>query len=187
MHYVRSSYFWIDLACLLISIIQVALNNESNYTTGYNFFIFIKVVKVYEFDKNIKRYALKSFDALLFYEIVKNIVFLSLICYTLGAFIYLIDYNLLQSNAYPTGTGPNPNPYWITTSSSLPNIMERDLWVKITYSYYFIIVLLSGVAYGDLTPQNPIETLYVTLLMLFPLVIYSYIFNAVYNIISKKR
>lgn len=42
-------------------------------------------------------------------------------------------------------------------------------------------------AYGDLVPQNPVETLYVTLLMLFPLVIYSYIFNAVYNIISKKR
>lgn len=186
LHYVRSAYFWIDLACFLLSIIQAAFNGRDNYTTAYNFIIFIKVVKVYQFDKNIKRYALKSFDSLLFYEIIKNIVFLSLICYTLGAFIYLIDYNLLQSNAYPT-TGANPTPYWITTSFSLPNIIDRDLWIKITYSYYFIIVLLSGVAYGDLVPQNPIETLYVTLLMLFPLVIYSYIFNAVYNIISKKR
>lgn len=132
---------------------------------------------------------MKSFDTLLIYEIIKNIVFLSLICFTLGAFIYLIDYNLYMADYYPT-TGEdnkNPNPYWIIGSSSLPNIINRDLWVKITYSYYFIIVLLSGVAYGDLVPQNPLETLYVTMLMLFPLVIYSYVFNAVYTVISKKR
>lgn len=66
-HYVRSTYFWIDLICFLLSILQVSLNSRTNYSTAYNFIIFIKVVKVYEFDKNIKRYALKSFDALLFY------------------------------------------------------------------------------------------------------------------------
>ena len=114
-------------------------------------------------------------------------MFLSLICYTLGAFIYLIDYSLYINNYYPMNVGANPNPYWIIGSSSLANIIDQSLWVKVTYSYYFIIVLLSGVAYGDLVPQNPIETFYVTLLMLFPLVIYSYVFNAVYNIISKKR
>ena len=84
-------------------------------------------------------------------------------------------------------TGVNNNPYWIIGSSSYPNIIDQNLWVKVTYCYYFTIVLLSGVAYGDLVPQNPYETLYVTLLLFFPLVIYSYIFNAIYNIISKKR
>ena len=187
--YFKSRYFWVDVSCFIISVFQVGYNTNKNYSTGFNFFIFAKVIKVYEFDKNIKRYALKSFDSLLIYEILKNIVFLSLICYTLGAFIYLIDYNLLQNNYYPTGGAGNlnPNPYWIVGSTSLPNIIDQDLWVKISYSYYFIIVLLSGVAYGDLVPQNPIETLYVTLLMLFPLVIYSYVFNAVYTVISKKR
>ena len=117
---------------------------------------------------------------------MKNIVFLSLICFTLGAFFYLIDYNLYQSMYYPM-SGPNSNPYWIIGSSSYSMIIDQNLWVKVTYCYYYSIVLLSGVAYGDLVPQNPLETLYTTMLLFFPLVIYSYVFNAIYSIISKKR
>lgn len=110
---------------------------------------------MYSFDQNIKKYGLKSFNSLLIYEIVKNIVFLSLICYTLGAFFYLIDYNLYQNMTYPM-SGPNRNPYWIIGSSSYPMIIDQNLWVKVTYCYYYTIVLLSGVAYGDLVPQNPV-------------------------------
>lgn len=83
-------------------------------------------------------------------------MFLSLICYTLGALIYLIDYKLYMADYYSTTGAVNNNPYWIIGSSSLSNIINRDLWIKISYSYYFIIVLLSGVAYGDLVPQNPL-------------------------------
>jgi hypothetical protein len=63
-----------------------------------------------------------------------------------------------MNQTYPMGnpaTNPNPNPYWIIGSPSYANIIDQNLWVKVTYSFYFIIVLLSGVAYGDLTPQNP--------------------------------
>ena len=65
--YIGSLNFWIDLISLLVSIVQVAVNREENYSTVYNFIVFIKVVKMYSFDKNIKRYALKSFNSLLIY------------------------------------------------------------------------------------------------------------------------
>lgn len=65
--YFKSIYFWIDCACFIISLFQVGFNTTQNYSIGYNLFIFIKVAKMYEFDKNIKRYALKSFDSLLIY------------------------------------------------------------------------------------------------------------------------
>jgi len=184
--YVRSIHFWVDLTCFIISVLQVAFNSQDHYQTAFNFIVFIKVIKMYSFDQNIKKYGLKSFNSLLIYEIIKNIVFLSLICFTLGAFFYLIDYNLYQNMTYPM-SGPNSNPYWIIGSSSYSMIIDQNLWVKVTYCYYYTIVLLSGVAYGDLVPQNPVETLYTTLLLFFPLVIYSYVFNAIYSIISKKR
>jgi hypothetical protein len=65
--YIKSAYFWIDLISLIVGILQVAVNQLHNYQTAYNFIIFIKIVKVSQFDKNIKRYALKTFNAMLAY------------------------------------------------------------------------------------------------------------------------
>lgn len=94
--YVHSLYFWTDAFSLLVSIMQASLNDRSNYETAFNFVVFVKVIKVYQFDRNIKRYALKTFNALLVYEILKNIIFLALLCHVMGCFFYLIDYNLIQ-------------------------------------------------------------------------------------------
>lgn len=66
-HYFRSVFFWVDISCLIISIAQVIFNDRDNYSTVYNYIIFIKMIKMFEFDKNIKRYGLHSFDALLVY------------------------------------------------------------------------------------------------------------------------
>lgn len=87
---------------------QLFLNSLKNYHTFYNFLVFIKIVKVYQFDRNIKKYGLKSFNTLLIYEILKNIVFLVLLCHIIGCFAYLLDYNLIMQNYYD-----NPYVYWL--------------------------------------------------------------------------
>lgn len=115
---------------------------------------------------------------------MKNIFFLALLCHIMGCFFYLIDYNLIQSNYYDDY---GPSAYWLLTSQSYINIIEQSFWVRYTYCFYFSTSILSGVAYGDLVPQNPIETGYLCFILLLPLVIYSYIFNAIYDVISKKR
>jgi len=79
-----------------MSILQLNLNEEKNYQTSFNFIVFIKIIKVIQFDRNIKRYALKTFNALLIYEILKNIFFLALLCHIMGCFFYLIDLNLIK-------------------------------------------------------------------------------------------
>ena len=63
-----------------------------------------------------------------------------------------------MNHTYPIGgaSNPNPEPYWILFSDAYANIIDQNLWVKITYCYYFTIVVLSGVAYGDLVPLNPL-------------------------------
>lgn len=137
----------------MVSILQAALNDLHYYKTAYNFIVFIKIVKVVQFDRNIKRYALKSFNALLVYEIMKNIFFLALLCHIMGCFFYLIDYNLIQSGYYDNY---GPYAYWLLTSSAYSNIIDQSLWVRYTYCFYFSTSILSGVAYGDLVPQNPI-------------------------------
>ena len=180
--YLKSFYFVVDLLSLLLGFLQLFLNSANNYQTFFNFLVFIKIVKVYQFDKNIKRYGLKSFNSLLIYEILKNIVFLALICHIVGCFAYLLDYNLLMQNYYN-----DYSVYWLINSYAYPNILYEPFWVRYTYSFYYSTSILSGIAYGDLVPLNPIDTIYNMSILLLPLVIYSYIFNAIYDVISKKR
>ena len=180
--YLKSFYFTVDALSLLLSFLQLFLNSVKDYQTVLNFLVFIKIAKVYQFDKNIKRYGLKSFNSLLIYEILKNIVFLALLCHIVGCFAYLIDYKLLMQNYYN-----DYSVYWLINSYAYHNILYEPFWVRYTYSFYYSTSILSGIAYGDLVPLNPIETVYNMLILLLPLVIYSYIFNAIYDIISKKR
>ena len=105
----------------------------------------------------------------------------------MGCFFYLIDYNLLKSNYYQNDLVNNPFPYWLTSSYAFVGIVDQSLWVKYCYCFYFSTSILSGIAYGDLVPQNPIETGYLCFILLLPLVIYSYIFNSIYDVISKQR
>lgn len=119
--YLFSLYFYVDIISLIIAIIQLSTNTLENYHTYYNFIVFIKIVKVYEFDKNIKRYGLKSFNSLLFYEIIKNIVILALMCHIFGCFAYLIDYNLLSQQYYGD---PNVVPvYWLLDAFAYEGIL----------------------------------------------------------------
>jgi hypothetical protein len=115
---------------------------------------------------------------------MKNILFLALLCHIMGCFFYLIDYELMNSGYYDDYGASS---YWLLTSQAYSNIINESLWVRYTYCFYFSTSILSGVAYGDLVPQNPIETGYLCFILLLPLVIYSYIFNAIYEVISKKR
>jgi hypothetical protein len=180
--YLRSLFFAVDAVSLALGMLQLFLNSQKNYRTYYNFLVFVKIVKVHQFDRNIKRYGLKSFNSLLIYEILKNIVFLALLCHVIGCFAYLLDYNLMAEDYYD-----NPFVYWLLFSYAYQGIYFQPFWVRYTYSFYYSTSILSGIAYGDLVPLNPVETVYNFMILLLPLVIYSYIFNAIYDVISKKR
>lgn len=107
---------------------------------------------------------------------------MALICHIIGCFAYYIDYNLWMENYYD-----DPDVYWLLASYAYTNILYEPFWVRYTYCFYYSTSILSGIAYGDLVPLNPLDTVYNMFILLFPLVIYSYIFNAIYDIISKKR
>lgn len=119
--YLFSLYFYVDTISLIVAIVQLSVNSLNNYHTYYNFIVFIKIIKVYEFDKNIKRYGLKSFNSLLIYEIIKNIVFLALMCHVFGCFAYLLDYNLLNQQYYGD---PDVEPvYWLLDAFAYQGIL----------------------------------------------------------------
>jgi hypothetical protein len=38
----------------------------------------------------------------------------------------------------------------------MPGLYYAPKWEQYVYSFYFAIVTLSSLAYGDITPQNPV-------------------------------
>jgi len=120
---------------------------------------------------------------MIFYQLAKNIIFLALINHLVGCFAFYLDTWAYNSNQYDG----DPSDFWILTSDAYSNIVGQDLWVRYVYCFYFSASLVSGVAYGDLIPQNPISTAYVFFILFLPIVIYSYIFSVVYSVFAKKR
>lgn len=62
----------------------------------------------------------------------------------------------------------------------MPGLYYAPIWKQYLYSFYFSIVTLSTIAYGDITPQNPTETVLVMAMLAFLLLLYAYIFTQIY-------
>ena len=58
---------------------------------------------------------------------------------------------------------------------------EVDLYL---ICLYWAIKTLTTVGYGDITPQNPQERIYASIIMIAGIFIYSYIIGAVANVIQ---
>lgn len=96
-NYVQTIYFYVDIISLIASIIQFLHNSEETYDPAFNFVVFVKIIKVYHFDKLITRYALTSFNVLLIYQVLKNIFLLAFLCHIMGSFFFYLDILLIEA------------------------------------------------------------------------------------------
>ena len=99
------------------------------------------------------KYILRSSSTLFYYQITKNLFFLAMVCHVFGSLFFLIDIQMIRAGWY--SEPDSPDGFWTKDSVCYSNINDQDFWIQYSYSFYFIIVTLSGVAYGDLVPLNP--------------------------------
>lgn len=113
--------------------------------------------------------------------ITKHLLLLILVIHVVGSFFFYLDMQLIELNWY------SPDMLWVYNSYAYNNIIDLPKLGQYTYAFYFAAVTLSGLAYGDLTPLNPTETLYTFFTFLFPLIFYAYIFSVIFGAISERR
>lgn len=84
----------------------------------------------------------------LFYQIIKHLLLLILICHLIGSFFFYLDIKLIEMGWY------QPEQLWVYNSYAYKEIINLPIPWQYAYSFYYAIITLSGCAYGDLTPLN---------------------------------
>ena len=154
---------------MLVTAVQIGYYN---YSPFLNFVLYLKIFKISNFDNLIRKYLIKSSNLKLAYHIIKHMVMLVMVCHFI---------NLIRTAWYS-----NDN-LWVYNSYAYQGIVNLPTSSQYAYSFYYAVVTLSGVAYGDLTPLNPTETAYTLLSLLIPLTFYAYILSVVHGEISSRR
>ena len=99
--YMTTVYFYCDVITLLTSILQIILQNTVfKEITLFHYIIFIKLTTAYFLDSLIRKYVIKSFNAMLLYEVFKNFIILSIISHIIGSFYFYIDVLMYQNGWY---------------------------------------------------------------------------------------
>jgi len=114
------------------------------------------ILKIYPF-LNIVRHFEKLTQLYLITNTLYSVFRLTLYAYLyshyMGIFFYLVSYAVYESNFY----GPNtPNIVWVYNSWAFYQMVFLPWYQMYLYIMYFSIGMLTTIAYGDITPKNPL-------------------------------
>lgn len=71
-------------------------------------------------------------------------------CHIIGCMFFKLDLILIRLGWYPKDM------LWVYNAYAYNNIIDLEYSYQYFYCFYFAVATLSGVAYGDITPLNPI-------------------------------
>ena len=87
------------------------------------------------------------------YLVLKLVVFSVFYAHFMGIFFYMVSYYIYETNYY----GPNtPNLLWIYNSWAFTQMVFLPWYQMYSYIMYYSIAVVTTIAYGDITPKNPI-------------------------------
>ena len=76
---------------------------------------------------------------------------------------------------------------WLYSATAYSPIMSYSWNIRYFYSVYWGIDTISTISYGDIAPNNPIETIYEIATFGFSFVTYGYIVNNIIQVIISAR
>lgn len=117
------------------------------------------------------------------YRLAKLLILLWVFCSIAGSIYFAIDhtYYLQQGPYYNSGQ------LWLTNSLAVGqlSILTNNGWfVWYSYALYWAIQTASTVGYGDITPANPPEVVFVILVILFMTILFAFYVNTIWRILG---
>ena len=165
-------YFIPDIISVSSLFFQIELNSDlSSLIKGtFCFLFFLKVFSLMKFSKKITN----RFHLSRKWKGVKDLIVLFLliifIAHLAACGWYYVGVNSIDSNSRN----------WINEKE----LMEEDWHIKYMSSFYWSIVTVMTVGYGDITPANNNERFYCLFVILFGGMIFPYSINSIGNIIQ---
>lgn len=115
------------------------------------------------------------------YLCIKLAVILIIYAHYMGIAFYLVSWWIYRNNYY----GPNtPNLCWIYNSWAFYNMTLILSWSQMyTYIMYFSIAVVTTIAYGDITPKNPIECIFMIFIFITISIILGYLMTEILRLL----
>lgn len=166
-------WFWVDLLCIVS--VCVPILSGALVLNWIKVIFLLKMRTAYLIDKEFNRITQLKVSLHTFYLLCRLMMLMTLASHYLGIWFYMIDHWVYVNNYY----GPNtPNLCWIYNAEAFSQMVLLLPWYgQYLYIMYFSIGTMNTIAYGDITPLNPLETLYICGALLLYTVGFGYILS----------
>ena len=175
-HYLKKNFWWDLLSVGSLFFKQVLCTHFEIFSYDdwrVKLICLLFFFKFFEFETIIKK-----FEDLIFFDkslnnklaLFKLILKILLVSHIFACLWHIVGY---QSMQYATTS-------WIIRG----NLVQSVWYIRYIYSYYYVCVTMNTVGYGDITPTNIYEVLFVILLIYIACAIFAYSLNSIGIIIS---
>lgn len=181
-HYLRYHCF-IDLLGLLVVVVCFF---SGAFVLNYVKLLFLlKLYNLHLIDTTFQRVLQFHRTRSTIYMVSRLILLMIMACHYLGGIFYAIDAYVYSTNYY----GPNtPNWCWIYNAQAYGQMVLNLPWfLQYEYCMYWSLATMTTIAYGDITPLNPMETAYVIFMLVVSCITFAYILNNIIEILLESK
>ena len=162
--YVKSQiYIDIMAYCFLTHWMYVSSSVFNILIFGY----FFRIIKIKQIFKDIEELLVVNENYYHIYSLLNLFIRVFVVSHLMACVWHLI------------GTKSETN--WMN-SNSKGDITKESWLIQYLYSFYFIIITINTVGYGDITPQNPSELIFCIFFVIIGCMMFAYTLNCMGNI-----
>jgi hypothetical protein len=182
-HYVKRKLL---IDALSVLVIGLELVNENYWTSIPKLLILLKLGRLFTFNEKVSQLLAARPKGFAVFKFLRVCVTFYLYSHIMACGYFMLDfYFYINPEKYPYKANLM---LWLINSACLPgvNMITQYHWVVwYLYSMYWAIQTATTVGYGDITPRNPPEVLYVTINMILMCIMFGYFLNAVWEVLRE--
>ena len=151
-HYL-TKYFLIDLVGALI--VTIAFLTGSMVLNYFKVLFYFKILTLSKIDGIYQKMLIFYLRWNIIYLVFRQILIVIISTHYIGVIFFWVDYTVYSTNYYGPST---PARCWIFTATAYSQLIFEPWYIWYIYSIYWSLGTMTTIAYGDITPKNPIDT-----------------------------
>lgn len=140
----------------------------------------VKLSNVAVFSANLRRVFFRRQDSGRLYLVLQITFTVLVFTHYLSCGCYFVSEQVLRAMPYGDATSQR---VWIVSNSAWSDIPALPVGWQYVYALYFGIEVLTTIAFGDIYPMNPYETVYVMFMYLMAVIWFVYIIEEVISVL----